>query len=212
MGNMYVDSRGNLRKNIPYITIAIVAMNVIIFFVAGLGGSMTDGDYLYRCGAMYWPALTEGGEYYRILTSMFLHFGMEHLINNMFMLAILGYQIEREYGSIKYFITYMLSGVFGTLFSALIEMKLDEYSISVGASGAIFGIFGAMLVMMFKNRKKSGQNSGVGLLILFVLAVFGNMQEGVDWLAHLGGAIAGVLVAFILYHKKYDRGEFRPVA
>ena len=80
-------------------------------------------------------------------------------------------------------------------------------SVSIGASGAIFGIFGVLLVIIFKNRRLDGNGTAIRLIILFVLMVFGNMEEGVDWMAHLGGALIGVLLAFILYRPKKRKQE-----
>lgn len=192
------------KRRLPYVTIIFVVINVLIFLIMEMEGYTENIDYLYNCGAMYWPSVFQQGEYYRLLTSMFMHSGYEHILNNMLMLGILGYQIEEEYGSVKFLITYMASGLLGNVISAVFEMMMGQYSVGVGASGAVFGIFGAMLVMMFKNRKGTNQNNGLRLLILFVLAVFGNMQEGIDWMAHFGGALTGVILAFILYRpKKY---------
>ena len=78
-------------------------------------------------------------------------------------------------------------------------MITGEYSISAGASGAILGIFGVLLVMIFKSRKQLGQVSAPRLILLFILMVFGYMQEGVDWMAHLGGAVTGVVIALAIY-------------
>ena len=139
---------------------------------------------------------------------MFVHAGPEHLLNNMFMLGILGYQIEREYGWFKYLLSYFVSGIGGAVLSSLVEMRMSEAAVSVGASGAIFGIFGIMLVMIFKNRRRMGQVSAPRLIILFVLMVFGNMEEGVDWMAHLGGALVGVVLAFLLYWPKNRENYF----
>jgi hypothetical protein len=170
-------------------------------------GSTENTQFLYEHGAMYWPAVLEDGQWYRLITHMFVHSGANHITNNMFMLGILGYQIEKEYGPIKYLITYFVSGIGGAVLSALIEMSLGEAVVSVGASGAIFGIFGVMLVMIFKNRQRMGQVSAPRLIILFVLMVFGNMEEGVDVMAHLGGALIGVAMGFLLYRIK-DRGRY----
>ena len=139
---------------------------------------------------------------------MFVHAGPEHLLNNMFMLGILGYQIEREYGWFKYLLSYFVSGIGGAVLSSLVEMRMSEAAVSVGASGAIFGIFGIMLVMIFKNRRRMGRVSAPRLIILFVLMVFGNMEEGVDWMAHLGGALVGVVLAFLLYWPKNRENYF----
>ena len=190
-------------RRIPYVTIVLIAVNVIIFFIMEMFGSTEDFERLYDWGAMYWPAVSGQGEFYRIFTHMFLHAGSEHLMSNMFMLGALGYQIEEEYGRVKYLITYFVCGVCGTMISVLYEtMMSDSYAVSVGASGAIFGLFGVTLVMLFQNTRHTGQLALPKLVILFLIMVFGNMQEGVDWMAHFGGAMTGVIIALLLYHPK----------
>ena len=192
-------------NNIPYVTATLIAINVIIFLFMEIIGYTESTQFLYEHGAMYWPDVVYGGQWYRLVTHMFVHSGGEHLLNNMFMLGILGYQIEKDYGPIKYLLTYFVSGVGGAVVSALVEMNMGEAVVSIGASGAVFGIFGAMLVMIFKNRRQMGQVSAPRLLILFVLMVFGNMEEGVDWMAHFGGALIGVMLALILYRAKFNQ-------
>lgn len=192
-------------NNIPYVTATLIAINVIIFLFMEIIGDTESTQFLYEHGAMYWPDVVNGGQWYRLVTHMFVHSGGEHLLNNMFMLGILGYQIEKDYGPIKYLLTYFVSGVGGAVVSALVEMNMGEAVVSIGASGAVFGIFGAMLVMIFKNRRQMGQVSAPRLLILFVLMVFGNMEEGVDWMAHFGGALIGVMLALILYRAKFNQ-------
>ena len=193
MDRYYYNKNGKLvNRSLPYVTIALIVINVVIFLGMELIGDTEDSMYLYQHGAMYWPSVYEGEQWYRLITHMFIHSGPEHLLNNMFMLGILGYQMEKEYGAVKYFITYMVSGVGGAVFSSLIEMKLNDAPVSIGASGAIFGIFGVMLVIIFKNRRLDGNGTAIRLIILFVLMVFGNMEEGVDWMAYLTENIAAV--------------------
>ena len=183
-------------RNLPVMTTGLIVINVLVFLAMEILGDTQSTQFLYEHGGMYWPSVLEQGQWYRLVTHMFLHAGGEHLLNNMFMLGILGYQIEKNYGSIRYILTYFVSGA---VLSALFEMQMGEAAVCIGASGAVFGIFGAMLVMIFKNRRQMGEVSAPRLLILFVLMVFGNMEEGVDWMAHLGGALLGVVMAFILY-------------
>jgi rhomboid protease GluP len=203
MSRFYYNKNGKLvNRNLPYVTIVLIVINVVVFLGMELTGSTEDTIFLYNHGAMYWPSVFENGEWYRLITHMFVHSGPEHLLNNMFMLGILGYQIEREYGTIKYLITYMICGAGGAMLSAFVEMRMNEAPVSVGASGAVFGIFGVMLVMIFKNKRIDGQATALRLVILLLLMVFGNMEEGVDWMAHLGGALMGVMLAFILYRTK----------
>lgn len=180
-------------------TTGLVIINIIIFLAMEIIGDTESTQFLYEHGGMYWPDVLENGQWYRLVTHMFIHAGGEHLLNNMFMLGILGYQIEKEYGPIKYMLTYFVSGIGGSVISALYEMKMGEAVVSIGASGAVFGIFGVMLVMIFKNRRQMGEISAPRLVLLFVLMVFGNMEQGVDWMAHFGGALLGVVSAFVLY-------------
>ena len=186
-------------RNLPVMTTGLIAINVLVFLAMEILGDTQSTQFLYEHGGMYWPSVLEQGQWYRLVTHMFLHAGGEHLLNNMFMLGILGYQIEKNYGPIRYILTYFVSGIGGAVLSALFEMQMGEAAVCIGASGAVFGIFGAMLIMIFKNRRQMGEVSALRLLILFVLMVFGNMEEGVDWMAHLGGALLGVVMAFILY-------------
>ena len=178
-------------RNLPVMTTGLIVINVLVFLAMEILGDTQSTQFLYEHGGMYWPSVLEQGQWYRLVTHMFLHAGGEHLLNNMFMLGILGYQIEKNYGSIRYILTYFVSGIGGAVLSALFEMQMGEAAVCIGASGAVFGIFGAMLVMIFKNRRQMGEVSAPRLLILFVLMVFGNMEEGVDWMAHLGGALLG---------------------
>lgn len=122
----------------------------------------------------------------------------------MIMLAILGYQVEEDYGPIKFGITYLVSGLMGNVISGGIELWTGQYSLAAGASGAVFGIFGVMLVIIYKNRRSMNHNYGIKIAILFCIAIFGNMQEGVDWVAHLGGALTGVVMAVIMYRMPSD--------
>ena len=208
MENYDYQIRTKKMNNLPIVTIILIVINVLVFLYMELTGSTEDNNFLYTHGAMYWPRGIDKGEWYRLITHMFVHAGPEHLLNNMFMLGILGYQIEREYGWFKYLLSYFVSGIGGAVLSSLVEMRMSEAAVSVGASGAIFGIFGIMLVMIFKNRRRMGQVSAPRLIILFVLMVFGNMEEGVDWMAHLGGALVGVVLAFLLYWPKNRENYF----
>lgn len=195
------------KRNIPIVTSVLIVLNVLVFLYMEYIGFEAADSFMDQYG-MYWPAVIQDGQWYRIITHMFVHSGGEHILNNMFMLGILGYQIEKEYGPVKYAISYFVCGIGGAVISAMAEMWQNQAVVSVGASGAIFGIFGIMLVMIFKNRRQMGQVSAPRLILLFILMVFGNMEEGVDWMAHFGGAIVGVVIAFICYRPKFGNNRF----
>ena len=94
-------------------TILLAAVNVIVFLVLSFLGMTEDGEFMLKHGAMYVPYLIKNGEYYRLFTSMFLHFGYDHLFNNMVVLVAMGWNLELEIGKIKFLIVYFVSGLVG---------------------------------------------------------------------------------------------------
>lgn len=190
----------------PICVIAFAIINVVVFFLLSFGGKTEDGLYMLNHGAMYAPAFWMEKEYYRIFTSMFLHFGFEHLMNNMITFVVVGRILEPIVGKIKFVVIYVLSGVGGSLLSVLVEWYREDYAISAGASGAIFGLTGALLCLTLLNR---GHVAGVtkwGMLIVIGLSLYnGFASEGVDNMAHIGGLITGLVVTFLLCIKRYAK-------
>lgn len=160
-------------------------------------------------GAMYVPYVLGEGEYYRLFSSMFMHFGFEHLVNNMVMLLVIGFTLEREIGTIKFLIIYLLSGLGGNILSAVWDVMLESFAVSAGASGAIFGIVGALLYVALRNRGRIGEMSGRGLVFMVILSLYyGFTSGGVDNFAHIGGLLSGFILSVLLYWKrqrKYSR-------
>lgn len=159
------------KKALPYMTILLVLVNVIVFMIMESAGSTEDVDFMYKWGAMDNYNLFGDGNWYRMFTSMFLHFGINHLLNNMVVLLVLGYQIEEKYGRFKFLLTYLWCGLVGNFVSGMINMVMENYAVSAGASGAVFGMFGVLLVMVFKSRKLFGRMSAIQLIILFLLMI-----------------------------------------
>lgn len=184
-------------------TVALIVINVAVFFIMSLFGNTEDVMFMLEHGAMFEPLITEEHEYYRIITSMFLHFGIEHLLNNMVMLGALGWNLELETGKIRYLIIYLVSGIGGNLLSLYLGVSSAEYAVSAGASGAIFGLMGALLYVAARNRGRMGRISGKGVLFMIALSLyFGITSSGVDNAAHIGGLLCGFILAVILYRKK----------
>lgn len=180
-----------------------MVINVLVFFLLSLRGDTESGYFMLQYGAMYEPLVTEGHEYYRLITSLFLHFGIQHLLNNMVMLGALGYQLENEIGRIKFLLIYFISGIGGNLCSLYWNVSHGEQIISAGASGAIFGLMGALLYIVAVNRGRLGRLSGRGMLIMVALSLyFGLTSSGVDNSAHVGGLICGILITVLLYRRK----------
>jgi rhomboid protease GluP len=140
------------------------------------------------------------GEYWRLLTAAFLHIGIMHLLLNMFALLSLGRMAELIFGHKRFIALYFTSALTGSLLSYLFSG-----GIGAGASGAIFGIFGALVVFFARNRKVPGLGAGEQLfgflVILIINAVYGVMQSNVDNFAHLGGLLGGALVGGVLSPK-----------
>lgn len=184
-------------------TTAMIVINIVVFLILSIFGNTEDGVFMLRHGAMYEPAVAQEHEFYRIFTSMFLHFGISHLLNNMVLLGALGWNLELEVGKVRFVVIYLISGIGGNLLSLYLGLSTETYAVSAGASGAIFGLMGALLYVVIANRGRLGRLSGKGLLFMVALSLyFGMTSSGVDNWAHIGGLISGFIIAVILYRKK----------
>ncbi len=178
-----------------YVTITLFAINVLIFLACTF-----TGDVLYNIGALSTVRVLMNGEFYRIFTAMFLHGGIEHIVNNMLMLVLVGAIIENYTGHGFFILLYLLSGVFGNLLSMVYEIKNSLVWVSVGASGAIMGLVGFLVVWLIANRKSMLGNRNL-MFRLFLLAIFlvdaCFFQEGANTVAHLGGFLTGFILGVI---------------
>ena len=126
------------------VTVSLILINILVFLAVELTGGSEDTMHMLQCGAGYTPAIIQG-EYYRIFTSMFLHFGPQHLGNNMLVLFVLGGRLERTVGKPKYLLIYLLGGMGGNLLCIFLELDSGDFAVSAGASGAVFAVMGAMI-------------------------------------------------------------------
>lgn len=181
-------------------TKGLIVVNILVFLVLTFIGNTEDAVFMAEHGAMYEPSIIYGKEYYRLFTSQFLHFGIEHLLNNMVLLGALGWHIEEETGHIKFLLIYLISGVGGNLCSLFWNMLQGNEVISAGASGAVFGLMGALACVFIKNKGKTGSLTGRGIMVLIVLSLYvGFTSSGVDNIAHIGGLLFGFIMTFLLY-------------
>jgi membrane associated rhomboid family serine protease/predicted negative regulator of RcsB-dependent stress response len=158
--------------------------------------SSPDPALLLRFGAKYGPAIL-GGEYWRLITAVFLHDGLIHLAINSYALFVIGLQTERLFGHARYLIIYLLAGA-----ASVTASYMAESTLAVGASGAIFGLVGALAVFFLRNRRIFGamgrrQLSNLALVVVINL-VFGLSVQGIDNWAHLGGLAGGLVLAWVL--------------
>lgn len=189
-------------KKRAYVNITIIVVNVLYFLFLELKGPTEDLDLLKRYGAMYAPLVVEQGEYYRIFTSMFIHIGFSHLLNNMIILFVLGDNLERALGEIKYFIFYFVCGAGANIISMLISIQSNRLTVSAGASGAIFGVIGGLIYAVAVNKGRLEDLSSRQLIMLVICSLYyGFTGTGVDNAAHISGLILGILLAVVFYRK-----------
>lgn len=185
------------------VNITLVVINIIVFFVLDVCGNTEDGIYMFEHGAMYPYSVLLDHEWYRLLTSAFLHFGISHLVNNMIMLVCLGSYLERALGSVKYAIFYVISAVGSSLVSMMHMLKTDDIAVSGGASGVIFAVIGALLYLVIRNKGHFEDLTMLRFLIMMGLSLYyGFTTTGVDNAAHLGGLCIGFVLGIIFYRKE----------
>lgn len=184
-------------------TISLIFLNILIFLMVELTGFSQDTGHMLDWGAAYTPYILQKGEGYRLFTCMFLHFGIEHLINNMLVLFVLGSRLERVIGSLRFLVIYFLGGTAGNVISLIMELKQTGFSVSAGASGAVFAVMGAMIYTVIRNKGKIEDLSAKQILVMAGFSLyFGFASSGVDNWAHMGGLLAGFLLAVLLVHPR----------
>ena len=184
-------------------TILLIILNVLVFLVSESSGSSQDVMHMLDLGAAYTPLITENGEVYRLFTSMFLHFGISHLMNNMLVLFVLGSRLERAVGKLRFLAVYLFGGTAANIISMFLELKTGEYSVSAGASGAVFAVMGAMIYIVLRNHGRLEDLTVRQILIMAAFSLyFGFTSTGVDNAAHVGGLLAGLVLAALLYHPR----------
>lgn len=184
------------RAETPYGTYALIALNVIVF-LAELGGggdaaSLGGGGTLIREGGLLAPAIADGDEWYRIVTSGFLHAGPLHLFLNMFVLYILGNLLEPAIGTARMAAIYLVSLLAGSLGALL----LDPNQLTVGASGAVYGLMAATFLVA-RRRGIEQLASQIGIWVVINLA-FTFSVPGISIGGHLGGLAGGALAALVI--------------
>jgi rhomboid protease GluP len=187
----------------PVTTLLLLAI-VAMFVVETVRGGSTDTRVLIALGADY-PPLVQQGEYWRLVANLFLHIGVLHLVLNGWALYQLGGLFEILLGSVRLLLVYFVSGIAGSIAS-----NLFTQSLSAGASGAIFGVMGAIIAFLLKRRENLTPQAKSLLMQLVLWAginVFlGFSTPGIDNAAHLGGCAAGFVIGLSLK----DRPRYRP--
>lgn len=190
------------------VTVALILINVLVFIAVELTGTSQNAWHVLDYGAAYTPYIVQNGEVYRLFTSMFLHFGIEHLVNNMLVLFVLGSRLEQVIGKLRFLFIYLAGGMAGNIFSLILELRNQDFSVSAGASGAVFAVMGAMIYVVIRNKGWLGDLSMRQILVMAAFSLyFGFTSSGVDNAAHIGGMIAGFVLAVLIWHPRKKRDQ-----
>lgn len=191
------------KKFSSYATASLITINVLIFIVMYykiyfVWGEQSKNVLINQVG-LFWPAVICGHEYWRLITSMFVHSGAEHLINNMTLLCFAGMLLEERIGHVKFILLYFISGILAGLVSMSYNILNEKLIVSIGASGAIFGIVGALACFICFSKTMKEHIKSTRLFIFIGLSIYcGAGGSDVDNMAHIGGLIAGFLMAWIM--------------
>ncbi|MDP8566657.1 rhomboid family intramembrane serine protease [Methylophilus aquaticus] len=191
-----------LHASVPLVTRILIFLNMLVFVLMLLGGAgfwHSPNTVQLVWGANFAPA-TADGQWWRLGSAMFLHFGALHLGMNMLALWDGGKLVERMFGAYRFLVIYLISGVVGNLLSLVIQ---GNDAVSGGASGAVFGIYGALMVYVWFARHQMQQVEFrwlfLGALAFSALTIaMGYIVPGIDNSAHIGGFATGIVVAVML--------------
>jgi membrane associated rhomboid family serine protease len=208
MQRQVIRTRYALSQQPGLVTNVLIAINVIIYLVmAILSRSIVElpQDILVQFGAQYTPLIQQTGQYWRIFTAMFIHFSLIHVGLNMLSLFLIGRVVELFYGKWRYLVIYLGAGILG----GIVTYFLEPNALAAGASGAIFGVFGALGVFYIVNRRALGAYGpgaiGQWIFWLGLNLIWGFSTPGIGILDHIGGLIAGILLAIILIPRQRIR-------
>lgn len=188
----------NRLRQRPVVSAALVIINAGVFLIC-MFGRFSLYDICNVGGLNIINTLWEKNEYWRIITAMFLHSGTGHLFSNMIILFFVGAIIEKEVGHVKFTILYFLSGIGGNVLSLLVKMMMRDPAYSIGASGAVFGLDGALLAMILFWDRKLLDVTPARVIMMILLSVYGGFTGGnIDNAAHVGGLVTGFAIGCVL--------------
>lgn len=185
-------------ESVPIATIILVSVNVLVFLITDLM-NMTGSYYLIEHGSLGYDPILNRHELHRLITHMFLHADEGHLLNNMLMLAVLGYYMEEYLGHLRFVILYFCTGFIAACTSMVYNMLHMNLTPSIGASGAIFGLMGSYVFLIWHLRQQQQQVNPRRLLLAVAISFYGGVNsQGIDVMAHAGGFLSGMPCAALL--------------
>ncbi|MCR5279385.1 MAG: rhomboid family intramembrane serine protease [Lachnospiraceae bacterium] len=190
-------------KSMPKATVVIVAINILVFILCTF-----KGDLLYNKGAVGLSLIQSPTEWYRIITSMFLHANLSHIFNNMLLLYFAGEITERAMGPRQFVAMYFFSGICGSFLTFASEIITGEAIVVIGASGAVFGVLGALLALVAYKRVRGATLQVPRIILVLALSIYSGFRETnvANW-AHIGGLVAGLIYGIIYCIIKRAKGQ-----
>jgi membrane associated rhomboid family serine protease len=190
---------GFLKTTQPIVTVALIGVNVLVYLitVAQGAGINSPGGSLFEKWALFGPAVANG-DWWRLLTAAFLHGSVIHIGLNMFVLYLVGGAVESYMGPGRYLALYLVSGLAGSA-GALV---VNPTEVTVGASGAIYGIFGALLIIEYS---QTGSLAGQAMTLIAINLALSFTIPGISWGGHVGGLVGGILATLAI--ARFGRGH-----
>ena len=183
------------------VTATLAAVCLVMFALCEITGGSEDTGVLLKWGALYSPVTAENA--WRLLTSVFLHAGIRHLLNNLLLLCVLGSRVEKLTGSLRCLIIFLGSAVLANIAAFYYYGLTGQNPVLVGASGGIFGLMGALIWIIIRNKGKTEGLTVKSMLIMVALALyFGFTSAGTANAAHVFGVIFGFVLAALFYRRK----------
>lgn len=176
------------------VTLVLILINIAIFLLETKDGGSTNTDVALKYGAQYQP-LIRRGQYYRLFTAMFLHFGGYHLLLNMYALSAIGPAVEYVCGPVIFLIIYLGAGLAGNIATMVLDEKTGRRGLSAGASGCIFGLLGACFVLAAAGYGFSMRSI---LITLAINLVYGFSSKRINMMSHAGGFVGGAVITAVV--------------
>lgn len=184
-------------RDLPLCCIALIGINVVVFLIGLISPEI--GMRMENAGCFGVLYLVYNDEFYRLITASFLHADAEHLLFNMLLLYFCGEIVEKSLGRCRMLILYFVSAVCGNLLSAAYELSTGSYYESIGSSGAVFGLTGALLFLVIVRKGAAARISMKRMVVAVLLSLYSGFSSAyVNNAAHLGGLLSGFLLAFLL--------------
>ena len=199
----FVTSLFKFLKNMPRATAAIVVINLLVFIICTF-----TGELLYNKGAVGLALVQSPTGWYRVITSMFLHANLSHIFNNMLLLYFAGDITEKAMGKGQFTVMYFFSGIWGCLLTFVSEIVSGNSIVVIGASGAVFGVLGALLALVMYRRVRGVTLQVPRIMLVLVLSIYSGFRETnvANW-AHIGGLVAGFIYGIIYCMIKRAKGQ-----